>query len=208
MPRMNNKRISLTSMLLLTSISALSVVGCDRTEPDESVKDNTVEVTETEPLTAGESVGESNLDTMEDVDTTTESTSNVDEILAKQNTESSTDSKVSYNQPSIVTSEVSTIEVGTPEATLEQALNTIYYGDAADAAKYYKTDIDNFEEQLEQTQIFFQKTVKQVTITDVEYNADKTKATLKGNISLLASDTPDDAQFELQKIDGVWKIIG
>lgn len=99
-------------------------------------------------------------------------------------------------------------ETGTPEDTVKQALNTLYYGDVKKAATYYKVDIANFEEELANTQYAFQQTVESVTIFDTKYNADKTRATISGELMLKGQSEPAPLGYELQKIKGEWKILG
>jgi len=48
-------------------------------------------------------------------------------------------------QKSLVTNPT---QAGTPEDTVKQALNSLYYGDVKDAASYYQVDMANFEEEL------------------------------------------------------------
>ena len=97
---------------------------------------------------------------------------------------------------------------GTPEDTVKQALNSLYYGDAKQAATYHKVDMANFEEELAKTQSAFQQTVDGVTFTDTKYNDDKTRATIIGEIMLRGQSEPAPLTYELQKIDGKWKILG
>ena len=108
-------------------------------------------------------------------------------------------------QPSLVTNPT---EVGTPEDTVKQALDTLYYGDANKAATYYKVDIANFSDELAKTQKAFQQTVTGVTITDTNYNDDKTKATINGELMLKDQKDPAPLSYDLQKVDGQWKILG
>lgn len=97
---------------------------------------------------------------------------------------------------------------GTPEDTVKKALDSLYYGDAKQAATYYKVDMANFEEELAKTQYAFQQTVDGVTFTDTKYNDDKTRATITGEIMLRGQSEPAPLTYELQKIDGKWKILG
>lgn len=108
-------------------------------------------------------------------------------------------------QQSLVTNPT---QPGTPEDTVKKALNTVYYGKAREAAKYYHVKMANFAEELEKTQSAFQKTVDGVTITDTTYNADKTRATITGELMLKGQSEPAPLTYELQKIDGQWKILG
>lgn len=97
---------------------------------------------------------------------------------------------------------------GTPEDTVKKALDSLYYGDAKQAATYYKVDMANFEEELAKTQSAFQQTVDGVTFTDTKYNDDKTRATITGELMLRGQSEPAPLTYELQKIGGKWKILG
>ena len=108
-------------------------------------------------------------------------------------------------QKSLVTNPT---EAGTPEDTVKQALDSLYYGEVKEAVKYYKVDMANFEEELAKTQYAFQQTVDGVTITDTQYNDDKTRATIIGELMLKGQSAPAPLTYELQKIEGQWKILG
>ena len=108
-------------------------------------------------------------------------------------------------EPSILTNRT---EAGTPENTVKLALDTLYYGDVKKAATYYKVDMENFAEELKNTQFAFKQTVEAVTIIDTKYNSDKTKATVTGELRLKGQSEPAPLSYELQKIDGEWKILG
>ena len=99
-------------------------------------------------------------------------------------------------------------EAGTPEDTVKQALDSLYYGEVKEAVKYYKVDMANFEEELAKTQYAFQQTVDGVTITDTKYSDDKTRATIIGELMLKGQSAPAPLTYELQKIEGQWKILG
>ena len=111
----------------------------------------------------------------------------------------------STEQKSLVTNPT---QSGTPEDTVKQALDSLYYGDAKKAAEYYKVDMANFEEELAKTQSAFRQTVDGVTITDTKYNDDKTRATIVGELMLKGQSEPAPLTYELQKIAGQWKILG
>ncbi len=108
-------------------------------------------------------------------------------------------------QPSLVTNPT---QAGTPEDTVKKALDSLYYGDVKQAATYYEVDMANFEQELANTQSAFQQTVDGVTITDTTYNDDKTRATITGELMLKGQSEPAPLTYELQKIDGKWKILG
>ena len=111
----------------------------------------------------------------------------------------------SAKQKSLVTNPT---QAGTPEDTVKKALDSLYYGDAKKSASYYEVDMANFEEELANTQSAFQQTVDGVTITDTKYNDDKTRATITGELMLKGQSEPAPLTYELQKIDGQWKILG
>ena len=108
-------------------------------------------------------------------------------------------------EPSILTNRT---QAGTPENTVKLALDTLYYGDVKKAASYYKVDMENFAEELKNTQFAFKQTVEAVTIIDTKYNSDKTKATVTGELRLKGQSEPAPLAYELQKINGEWKILG
>ena len=108
-------------------------------------------------------------------------------------------------QKSLVTNPT---QAGTPEDTVKQALDSLYYGEVKEAVKYYKVDMANFEEELAKTQYAFQQTVDGVTITDTKYSDDKTRATIIGELMLKGQSAPAPLTYELQKIEGQWKILG
>jgi len=109
------------------------------------------------------------------------------------------------DQPSLVTNPT---EPNTPEDTVKQALDTLYYGDVEDAAGYYQVDMANFEQELANTQSAFQQTVESVTITDTQYDADNTKATITGELRLKGQAEPVPLTYQLRKVNGQWKILG
>ncbi|WP_288999861.1 hypothetical protein [uncultured Psychrobacter sp.] len=111
----------------------------------------------------------------------------------------------SAKQKSLVTNPT---QAGTPEDTVKKALDSLYYGDARKSASYYEVDMANFEEELANTQSAFQQTVDGVTITDTKYSDDKTRATITGELMLKGQSEPAPLTYELQKIDGQWKILG
>jgi hypothetical protein len=113
--------------------------------------------------------------------------------------------KDATQQKSLVTNST---ETGTPEDTVKKALDSLYYGDVKQAAGYYEVDMANFEEELAKTQSAFQQTVEGVTITDTQYNDDKTRATITGELMLKGQSEPAPLTYELQEIDGQWKILG
>lgn len=113
--------------------------------------------------------------------------------------------KENAKQPSLVTNPT---QSGTPEDTVKQALDSLYQGDVKKSAGYYKVDMANFEAELAKTQSAFQQTVDSVTVIDTQYNDDKTRATITGELMLKGQSKPAPLTYELQKIAGQWKILG
>ena len=143
----------------------------------------------------------------ETADSTSETTQVTDDTENKTTVDNDNIDPVTapINQKSLVTNPT---EAGTPEDTVKKALNTLYYGDVKDAAGYYQVDMANFEQELANTQSAFQQTVDGVTITDTTYNDDKTRATITGELMLKGQSDPAPLTYQLQKIDGQWKILG
>ncbi|PKH65847.1 hypothetical protein CXF61_04335 [Psychrobacter sp. 4Dc] len=195
-------------ILLATGVlsTGLLISGCSNNEPAETATDN-------EDVAA-------TVDTSEDVtldnDTTDQaitddSASETGEIIdsAEDKTAIVSDNinpvTEAAEQKSLVTNPT---QAGTPEDTVKQALNSLYYGDVKDAASYYQVDMANFEKELANTQSAFQQTVDGVTITDTKYNDDKTRATITGELMLKGQSEPAPLTYQLQKIKGQWKILG
>ena len=93
---------------------------------------------------------------------------------------------------------------GTPEDTLKQALDTLYFGDAKDAVRYYDVDMVDFADELAKTQSAFQQTVEGVTLLGTQYNEDKTLATINGEIRLKGQSKPAPLAYQLKKVKGQW----
>ncbi|MGB2082105.1 MAG: hypothetical protein ACPHVJ_04065 [Psychrobacter sp.] len=195
-------------ILLATGVlsTGLLISGCSNNESAETATDN-------EDVAA-------TVDTSEDVtldnDTTDQaitddSASETGEIIdsAEDKTAIVSDNinpvTEAAEQKSLVTNPT---QAGTPEDTVKQALNSLYYGDVKDAASYYQVDMANFEKELANTQSAFQQTVDGVTITDTKYNDDKTRATITGELMLKGQSEPAPLTYQLQKIKGQWKILG
>ena len=165
-----------------------------------------------------------NIETKKDTgDTTAISTPNAsDAKVNAQATATSTDNKPSPENTETVSKAISPIaaaakqpslltnptEAGSAKNTVKLALDTLYYGDAKKAATYYQVDMANFAEELKNTQSAFQQTVESVTITETKYNKEKTRATVSGEIKLKGQNEPAPLTYELQKINGEWKILG
>ena len=195
-------------ILLATGVlgTGLLISGCSNNESAETATDNedvaaTVDTSEDITLdndtTDQAEIAESASETGEITDGTEDKTA-----IDSDNINPVTDAT---KQKSLVTNPT---QSGTPEDTVKQALNSLYYGDVQDAASYYQVDMANFEEELANTQSAFQQTVDGVTITDTKYNDDKTSATITGELMLKGQSEPAPLTYQLQKIEGLWKILG
>ena len=195
-------------ILLATGVlsTGLLISGCSNNESAETATDNedvaaTVDTSEDVTLD----------DDTTDQTTTDDSASETDEITDGTEDKTAIDSDNinpvtdATKQKSLVTNPT---QAGTPEDTVKQALNSLYYGDVKDAASYYQVDMANFEEELANTQSAFQQTVDGVTITDTKYNEDKTRAIITGELMLKGQSEPAPLTYQLQKIEGQWKILG
>jgi len=175
-------------LLLATGLlsTGLLLSGCSKDVDVEKTAD-TAEVADTS----------NEMDTSNEVDASNETESESEEIA--KDTQNSTEQKSLVTNPT---------EAGTPEDTVKKALDSLYYGDVKQAASYYEVDMANFEEELTKTQSAFKQTVDGVTITDTQYNDDKTRATIVGELMLKGQSDPAPLTYELQKIEGQWKILG
>ena len=195
-------------ILLATGVlsTGLLISGCSNNESAETAIDNedvaaTVDTSEDVTLdndtTDQAMIDDSASETGEMTDGTEDKTA-----IDSDNINPVTDAT---KQKSLVTNPT---QSGTPEDTVKQALNSLYYGNVKDAASYYQVDMANFEEELANTQSAFQQTVDGVTITDTKYNDDKTRATITGELMLKGQSEPAPLTYQLQKIEGQWKILG
>lgn len=201
---MRTKTLKLLSLLIASLLSTgLLLSGCSSNDVDEvSTEGNSADTVANK----------------QKADSATDSSSNsTEESVAAPNSapsDATTDQAVSdVTNPALATGEQPSLvnnptEAGTPEDTVKQALNTLYYGDVKQAATYYKVDLANFEQELAKTQYAFQQTVEGVTITNTSYNEDKTRATIDGELMLKGQKQPAPLSYELQKVDGKWKILG
>ncbi|MFC6204655.1 hypothetical protein ACFPZK_08035 [Psychrobacter urativorans] len=201
---MTTKTLKLLSLLTASLLSTgLLLSGCSSNDVDEvSTEGNSADTVANK----------------QKADSATNSSSNsTEESVASPNSapsDATTDQAVSdVTNPALATGEQPSLvnnptEAGTPEDTVKQALNTLYYGDVKQAATYYKVDLANFEQELAKTQYAFQQTVEGVTITNTSYNEDKTRATIDGELMLKGQKQPAPLSYELQKVDGKWKILG
>ena len=192
-------------LLLATGVlgTGLLLSGCSNNE-------SAVTETATNNEEVAAVVDTSDTDTAEQketADSTSETTQVTDDTENKTTVDNDNINPVTapINQKSLVTNPT---EAGTPEDTVKKALNSLYYGDVKDAAGYYQVDMANFEQELANTQSAFQQTVDGVTITDTTYNDDKTRATITGELMLKGQSDPAPLTYQLQKIDGQWKILG
>lgn len=201
---MTTKTLKLPPLLIASLLSTgLLLSGCSSNDVDEvSTEGNSADTVANK----------------QKADSATNSSSNsTEESVAAPNSapsDATTDQAVSdVTNPALATGEQPSLvnnptEAGTPEDTVKQALNTLYYGDVKQAATYYKVDLANFEQELAKTQYAFQQTVEGVTITNTSYNEDKTRATIDGELMLKGQKQPAPLSYELQKVDGKWKILG
>ncbi|MGP5359563.1 hypothetical protein [Psychrobacter celer] len=190
--------------------TGLLVSGCGNNDNVETAANHTADTAAIEDNAAVAKTSEDDLTTSVE---TVDSDNDVKNEQIAANTEDKTaiDSDnvnpvtASAKQKSLVTNPT---QAGTPEDTVKKALDSLYYGDAKKSASYYEVDMANFEEELANTQSAFQQTVDGVTITDTKYNDDKTRATITGELTLKGQSEPAPLTYELQKIDGQWKILG
>ena len=183
--------------------TALLLSGCSNNDKG----DTETAVSNNKDATAVAQTSENDASQVELTGTTTDSKQAVDSTkdettIANDNMNPVT---ASAKQKSLVSNPT---QDGTPEDTVKQALDSLYYGDAKQAATYYKVDMANFEEELAKTQSAFQQTVDGVTFTDTKYSDNKTRATITGELMLRGQSEPASLTYELQKIDGKWKILG
>ncbi|KAA0928748.1 hypothetical protein FQ082_03445 [Psychrobacter sp. ANT_H56B] len=185
--------------------AGLLISGCsDNNKVENQPADETTDGSAT--VDTLKNTKDADTDTTPDVNKT-DSTANSDTAQTDNDIVSQDISPIAaaVKEPSILTNRT---EVGTPENTVKLALDTLYYGDVKKAASYYKVDMENFAEELKNTQFAFKQTVEAVTIIDTKYNSDKTKATVTGELKLKGQSEPAPLAYELQKINGEWKILG
>ena len=196
--------LCLPSILTVGILStALLLSGCSNNDKG----DTETAVSNNKDATAVAQTSENDASQVELTDTNTDSKQAVDSTKDETTIASANMNLVtaSAKQKSLVTNPT---QDGTPEDTVKQALDSLYYGDAKQAATYYKVDMANFEEELAKTQSAFQQTVDGVTFTDTKYSDNRTRATITGELMLRGQSEPASLTYELQKIDGKWKILG
>lgn len=192
-------------MLCATGIlsTGLLLSGCSNNDNAETDSANAVSTTED---VSSASTSEASSTQTDGVDTDATANEAIADDATKQTMTDNTQPLTATNkQKSLVTNPT---QAGTPEDTVKQALDSLYQGDIKKSAGYYKVDMANFEEELAKTQSAFEQTVEGVTITDTTYNEDKTRATIVGELMLRGQSEPAPLTYELQKIDGQWKILG
>ncbi|MGR3898498.1 hypothetical protein FW759_03420 [Psychrobacter sp. 1176_08] len=192
-------------MLCATGIlsTGLLLSGCSNNDNAEIDSANAVSTTED---ASSASTSEASSTQTDRVDTDATANETVADDATKQTMTDNTQPLTATNkQKSLVTNPT---KAGTPEDTVKQALDSLYQGNIKKSAGYYKVDMANFEEELAKTQSAFEQTVEGVTITDTTYNEDKTRATIVGELMLRGQSEPAPLTYELQKIDGQWKILG
>lgn len=192
-------------MLCATGIlsTGLLLSGCSNNDNAETDSANAVSTTED---ASSASTSEASSTQTDGVNTDATANEAIADDATKQTMTDNTQPLTATNkQKSLVTNPT---QAGTPEDTVKQALDSLYQGNIKKSAGYYKVDMANFEEELAKTQSAFEQTVEGVTITDTTYNEDKTRATIVGELMLRGQSEPAPLTYELQKIDGQWKILG
>ena len=212
---MNPKMLKLThlSKLLATALlsTGLLITACSSdNDVNEISTSNTTDEVDTSNTAASE------LSAIDDNNSIDDSNS-IDDAIAPETAVNKTtpdlvasdtviNPVLNYNeQPSLVTNPT---EAGTPEDTVKRALDTLYYGEVIDAVNYYRVDIDNFEQELANTQSAFQQTVESVTITHTQYSVDRIRATITGELKLKGQSEPAPLTYQLRKVGKEWKILG
>ena len=197
MNRLNGQHLpNLHKLLVAMLVSSLLIAACSNNDVNEIDANNTTD----------DNTNAVANDTTATLAEENQAAKTSDDNSAKDVDSTASDSNsVNPDQPSLVNNPT---EAGTPEDTVKQALDTLYYGEVKKAATYYSVDMANFEQQLANTQYAFQQTVEGVTITNTTYNDDKTRATIDGELMLKGQKQPEPLSYELQKIEGIWKILG
>lgn len=180
--------------------TGLLLSGCSNNDVDTADTENTAAVETSDENAPTQTAAVDTNDSMVDAQTVANAEN---ETVTASNTINP--AATADKQPSLVTNPT---QAGTPEDTVKQALDSLYYGDVKKAAEYYQVDMANFEQELAKTQSAFQQTVDGVTITDTTYHDDKSRATITGELMLKGQTEPAPLTYELQKIAGQWKILG
>lgn len=204
---MTMKRFKLQRLPIICATGLLStgllLSGCSNNDNVEADNANAVSAADD---TSSAGTSEASATQTDQVGNDTAASGSVADNATEQTMTEGTQPLTTTNkQKSLVTNPTQT---GTPEDTVKQALDSLYQGDIKKSAEYYKVEMANFEEELAKTQSAFEQTVEGVTITDTTYNEDKTRATIVGELMLKGQSEPAPLTYELQKIDGQWKILG
>lgn len=206
---MTMKRFKLQRLSLICATGLLStgllLSGCSNNDNVEADNTNAATTSDDAATVTATPEASTSENSAVQTETTTNSTESETATSGTTSPSSATDQTASSQQKSLVTNPT---QAGTPEDTIKQAMDSLYQGDVKKSAGYYKVDMANFEQELAKTQSAFQQTVDGVTITDTKYNEDKTRATITGELMLKGQSDPAPLTYELQKIDGQWKILG
>lgn len=146
---------------------------------------------------------------------TTQQTQQIQQPSTSDNTALSADSSmIPMDAANIVINQLNTEDAKTnfflkdsPEATLMQALNTLYYNDIANARRYFADDSNDLTQKLNKFQPLLQQYIRQVVLTQADYNADKTQVVISADVHLSITNQPKKAEFMLSKDNSNdWKI--
>lgn len=187
-------------MILVAGVLSTGLVlsGCSNNDSVEPAGDTSIDTNETVAVTKSD-----DFDVKKDTEAAISNSDTTADTAGTGDVRYPT--VVAEEQPSLVSNPTQT---GSPEDTVKQALDTLYYGDVKAAAGYYKVNIPNFADELAKTQYAFQQTVDSVSITKTKYNDDKTRAIITGELMLKNQSEPAPLTYALEKIDGKWKILG
>ncbi len=215
-----NKPTKVFHLLIISTISCISLTsltGCDMfTKQDKAVATDNVNIPSTPPLQAGSSV--SQINNMDMVNSQlNQQRMNQQVVLEKADrpivkpANASNATKVATANTGTVNNSIVTNKVtaGTPESTLKKALNTVYSGDAREAAQYYHIkDVPDFGKELQLAQKNFQQTIESITFTKTTFNKNKSQAKIAFDVKLKGKKEVEKRISSLQKINGEWKIVG
>ncbi len=193
-----SKTMTFASSVLIAS---LFITGCSKNDTAETdIKAESTESVDTQDTTS-QTINTVDEKVPEKMATNSEASAEPDTAAAS----STLNPAANSDQQSLVTNPT---EAGTPEDTVKQALNALYYGDIKDAVGYYRVDMENFEAELANTQSAFQQTVESVTITKTQYSVDRIRATITGELKLKGQSEPAPLVYQLRKVGSEWKILG
>ena len=191
--------------LLLSGCSDRAPIETETATEDTSNTDPSVNAVKpsANDVAGQKEITDTTLESEQKVDSTENETSMANDTINPATSSNPVTSSLAKN--SLVTNPTAP---GTPEDTLKQALDTLYFGDAKDAVRYYDVDMVDFANELAKTQSAFQQTVEGVTLLGTQYNEDKTLATINGEIRLKGQSKPAPLAYQLKKVKGQWKILG